>query len=248
MFVSNNNPQAFDKVVKSLDSYFKLTDASGADVPVRGTVLPSKTSTFNQILELSPATPLRPDEWYTLTVQQGTDVQVSNDRSLEEVSSRPVAVWTIPFFTGSAPHVRAIETPGGAKDGSYVRVHFSEPVNLADIDATRLLTAGGRAYGKCLLLSGACATPPSDSVSETVDIAPVGRLGDVATPMTVTVNLPRTVRGSGRTVGDGADVARILTRGSTMRGRDLSREITTGSWHSCKDGASRCWTAAASQF
>jgi hypothetical protein len=173
-------------------------------------------------------------------------LQVSNDRSIEDVSARPVAVWTVPFFTGSAPHVRAIETPSGAKDGSYVRVHFSEPVSLADIDPTRLLTAGGRGYGKCLLLSGTCATPTSDTVSEVVDIAPVGRMGDISTPLSV--NLARTVRGSGRTVGDGADVARILARGSIVRGRDLSREITTASWRSCKEGASRCWTASASQF
>jgi hypothetical protein len=243
MFVSNANPPALAKVMAAVDSYFKLTDAAGAEVSVHAVTLPSKTSTFNTVVEISPGAQLRPDEWYTLSVQQGADLQVSNDRAIEEVAARPVGVWTIPFFTGSAPHVRALEVPVGAKDGSYVRVHFSEPVRLEDIDSARILTAGGRAYGKCVLLGGACATSLNDTLAEVVDISPAGRLSDMSGPLAV--NLGRTIRGSGRTVGEGVDAARLLARGSTLQGREVSREIATASLRSCNDGASRCWSAAA---
>jgi hypothetical protein len=242
MFVSNNNPAALAKMLAAVDRYFKLTDAAGAEVSIQAVTLPSKTSTFNTVVEVSPQAQLRQDEWYTLSVQQGADLQISNDRTIEDVAARPAGIWTVPFFTGSAPHVRAIEVPSGAKDGSYVRVHFSEPVSLADIDAARILTTGGRPYGRCLLLGGQCATSLNDTVSEVVDIAPVGRVGDMTAPLAV--NLARSVRGSGRTVGEGVEAARLLVRGSTLQGRELSRQIPPATMRACKEGASQCWTAA----
>jgi hypothetical protein len=239
LFLSHNIDQR-DAIVALLtrNASFLSDDGEtiGASVALRSVKMPPD----GILVSVGPSGAFKADHWYTLVVTQDADLQVSNGKSLEELAARSAGLWRSDFFTGSAPHIIRAQVPRGAKDGSYVHIVFSEPVKLASLDVSRLITVDGHPMGKCLLYGGACAPSMGDAMAEEIDVAPNGPLGLFKK---ISFAVGGSVLGSGRPVSEGVRLS-MKRAGASMDARGLARiELSAPDWQSCGEGGSSCWHA-----
>lgn len=192
------------------------------------------------IVSVAPSVTLKPDHWYTFILKQDNDVQLSNGKTLTDLVARTTSTWKNDFFTGSAPHVIRVKTPMGAKDGAYMHVVFSEPIALAQIQASQFVSVDGAPFGKCILSAGTCASSVDGSLAEEFDLAPVGPLGNFSG---MTFLVPGSLRGSGRTISEGMALAANRFFVSNGRPGIVEATIAQSEWQPCEQGASRCWQA-----
>lgn len=243
MFANSNSQPIADP--SALAGHFTLSDDAGNPVAIHLQLIPSKGPVTSPILVVSPDAALQQDRWYVLRVQQDGDLQISNDRLASDIAARAAGTWSSSFFTGSAPRIRAILRPTGAKDGAYVRLMLSEPVRLEDLDPATLVSFGARRGASCILQNGKCASTLKDVVADIVDIAPMAPFG--ATPGTLRVSLGANVRGAGRTVGEALApaLAPALTRKGlpSLAADHWALDIASNKWNPCHEGAAMCWSA-----
>lgn len=180
--------------------------------------------------EIQSKQSLKGDAWYWLVIEQDSKVQVygANNKSSN---------WSKPFFTGSAPMVSMVELAIGPKAGEPMRVDFSEPVDLRQIDATTFIAAPA-GVGKCVMRGTDCLSPGDHFVSDGADVM-------TTEPMTggeVELHLDGSVMGASRTVAEGAQVSGepLTTPNGTSV---LVSTIHAGDWVSCQSGAAVCWSA-----
>jgi hypothetical protein len=191
-------------------------------------------------VSVTPSTGLKADHWYTFVLNQNSALQLSNGKTPADLAARTPSVWKSDFFTGSAPHLTRIQIPQGAKDGAYVHVIFSEPIALAQLAMSSLLTVDGTPVGNCIVQGGKCASSLAGAVAEEFDMVPVGPLGNF-TSMTVAV--PGTVRGSSRSVSEAVGFSANHFTVTTATSGVVSALIARSDWKPCQQGASLCWQA-----
>jgi hypothetical protein len=192
------------------------------------------------LVAVTPLGTMKEDHWYTLIIKEDADLQLSNGTSAEDLSARKPGIWKSDFFTGSAPHVIRAQTPLGAKDGSYVHVTFSEPIQISSLDISQFLSIDGRTGAKCVLLGGVCASSTKGVMTEQIDVAPLGPLGQF---QTLTFAIGGTLPGSGRTASQGLPFAASRVPTIAASGGMVRISSSSKDWFACDDNASLCWQA-----
>ncbi len=229
-----------DSIVPLLNRNASFVSDEGETLAASATLKSFKLPPEGLAFAVTPVGGLKPDHWYTLIVTQDSDLQISNGKSPEELSARPASVWKSDFFTGSAPHLIRAMAPTGAKDGLYLHAVFSEPVRLSTLNVAQFLRVDGAPVGKCILMSGVCATSLDGVMAEEFDIAPVRPLGEF---QQLSFAVSGQVAGSGRTVSEA--LAHTAQRTSAVvDGTGMAQvRLTKNDWSACQGGAARCWHA-----
>jgi hypothetical protein len=228
-----------DTIVSLLNRNSTFLSDDGDTLPASAELKSMKMPPDGILVSLTPTSPLKADHWYTLVVNEDSEVQVSNGQSQQALTARGTAVWKSDFFTGSAPHLVRAQMPTGIKDGSYIHVVFSEPVRLSSLIVAPFLSVDGTAMAKCILLNGNCASSLDNVMAEEFDLAPTRPLGSFNTLSFV---VSGSTSGSARTVSEGAVLA--LTRAPATIGRGkVQIDLPSSSWSPCENGASLCWHA-----
>ncbi|MCC6750556.1 MAG: hypothetical protein IT371_23025 [Deltaproteobacteria bacterium] len=172
---------------------------------------------------LRAKTPLEPDRWHWLVLEQDAELRV--------VGAEHGGAWSVHFFTGSFPHLVAART-SGEKDPLLMYLDFSEPLTVTAGDAARLVTQRGVAAGSCVLRGIECLGQRESVVTEGVQL----RLRAPLDPATAAFEVPGATDGSGRTVLEGAAAAGVLLTGGA-----LVVAPPADAWRACADGAGQCW-------
>jgi hypothetical protein len=129
----------------------------------------------------------------------------------------------------------------GKKDGAYVHITFSEPIQVADLDVQQLFKSGAVSVSQCVLSMGNCAKTTDLGWAEEVDVLPTGPLAQYSDGWQL--NLPTTLHGSGRTVQDGANIAGVARLGAVGAANQIVAAASLIQWKACQNGASLCWQA-----
>jgi hypothetical protein len=113
-------------------------------------------------------------------------------------------------------------------------IYFSEPVDLATLEASKLLTVNGKSFGGCIHLNGTCGPAPKVRM-DVIDFLPNGSPPPPGSPGTsVEISINAGAEGSPRTVQDGAVVSQEQVANGKLAG-------ATSAWFDCQQGTAKCW-------
>lgn len=176
-------------------------------------------------VQLEAVPKMAPDSWYFLVIEQDAELRVLG-------KGPTTGRWSSHFFTGSALRPIAglsVKT----KNPTILFVTFSEPVDLAQIDGGKLIKLGGKNASLCILRGEACADPkePFISLVAHVRLSVPFAVGDAQ------IVIDGGVKGSGKTVADGAAAAALPLANGT-----LTVQVPKNSWESCEGDEAYCWT------
>lgn len=170
--------------------------------------------------ELVPLEPLADDTWYQLEILSSDDMGPT--RGAESI---------YPFFTGSAPHVLAVEVSDD-QAMPHAWVTFSEPVDVST--APRGLLRFGTVESRCMMRGVECAPSEPWVLSRTM-------VALTATPREVDYEGARiTLMGEMRGTQRSVDEARADLPPEYLPS-ELEQETRTAEWKRCNDDTATCW-------
>lgn len=235
--LSKSDPSdSFEKRISLVAQRARFLDDSGAAVPAEVSAQPSN-GPDPKTLVIRPKEQLEARRWYALEILQDESVQVWAES--EPLPTTPVTTpYRSHFFTGSAPRVRKVELPKGAKSADTVRIEFSESIDVATLSVGDLVQYGGKAVSKCILLNGVCSGSSTQTAVDSVVVMLSAVVPD--NPETLRIALSGAAKGAGSSVEEGTQVA-----GGHLTAGALLANVGPADWRSCSAGAARCWTAPA---
>lgn len=201
-----------------------FVSADGTKTGVTVSKIEPKDPTDSPFIQVKAKAPLAAGEWHWLVVEQDSHLRI---QSLPEGTTP----YSMHFFTGSALHVIGVEA-SSTKGWTYLSLRFSEPVDLANVDAAGLIRIGDQAVSKCILRGTECMNPGEAFVSNAADVE---LTIPVPSKPATAVELTGDVMGSGVSVSDGAAAADL-----PLENGNLKLSIANTDWSTC-EAVIDCW-------
>jgi hypothetical protein len=186
-------PDLPEKFLKIKDQAF-ISDRNGNRIPVEIEASVTKDEQPKPILVLTPKQQLAEDTWYKLDLDLDGSIKI---KTVKLGTSISVEKHAVEFFTGSAPHLLAVEF--ASKDQEYLHLHFSEPIDRGSLQGNIQIKAGGKILPSCVVGNG-----PGGCMSKETwmsEWAAIRVEEKIQGPITITIG--GQVVGSGREVADG---------------------------------------------
>jgi hypothetical protein len=175
----------------TIEQHAYFVNEAGSRTAAKVVAVPPKQPTDDASLQLVAASPLAPDAWHWIVIDQ--------DKNIRVAGADIFTPWQARFFTGSAPRILGVQG-STTKNPDILNVTFSEPVDAATIDASSLVFVAGSSAAKCVLRGQTCMDRTQQFMTVSVPI----KLNGAFAPGAIAFELSGSVMGSGRSVAEGA--------------------------------------------